>query len=112
VDAARLDAHFVATFLRSDANALPVANALGALSREDLRRCRVPRMPPAEQRRYGDAFRRLRELQDALSTLAAVSTTVIDQTIHDRTVGTLIPDLSPATTIDDADTTEGETRDL
>ena len=53
IDDNRLDAHFVAMFLRADAAALPVANTLGAVSREDLRRCRIPRMPLAEQRRYG-----------------------------------------------------------
>ncbi len=95
LDATRLDAHFVATFLRADADALPVANTLGALSRDDLRRCRIPRMPLAEQRRYGNAFRHLRELQDALSALATVSANVIDQTVHGLTVGTLTPGLSP-----------------
>ncbi|SBW20856.1 type II restriction-modification system DNA adenine-specific methylase [Candidatus Protofrankia californiensis] len=91
LDPARLDAHFVATFLRADANALPVANTLGALSREDLRRCRIPRMPLAEQRRYGDEFRRLGELRDALSGLARLTATVIDQTVHGLTTGTLAP---------------------
>ena len=47
-----------------------MANTLGAVSRDDLRRCRIPRMPLAEQRRYGDAFRRLQELETALTTLA------------------------------------------
>ena len=63
IDDNRLDAHFVAMFLRADAAALPVANTLGAVSREDLRRCRIPRMPLAEQRRYGTEFRRLLELE-------------------------------------------------
>ena len=57
IDGTRLDAHFVATFLRADVAALPVANTLGAVSRDDLRRCRIPRVPLAEQRRYGEAFR-------------------------------------------------------
>ncbi|MFF2541676.1 N-6 DNA methylase [Kitasatospora sp. NPDC058063] len=92
IDATRLDAYFVATFLRADANALPVANTLGALSREDLRRCRIPRMPLAEQRRYGDSFRRLRELGETLAALATVSANVIDQTVHGLTTGVLAPD--------------------
>jgi hypothetical protein len=91
IDASRLDAHFVATFLRSDVSALPVANTLGAVSREDLRRCRIPRLPLAEQRRYGDAFRLLLELQGALRALADVSDTVIEQTIHGLTTGVLAP---------------------
>ena len=67
IDETRLDAYFVATFLRADVAALPVANTLGAVSRDDLRRCRIPRMPLAEQRRYGEAFRRLLELDAALT---------------------------------------------
>jgi N-6 DNA Methylase len=87
----RLDAHFLATFLHAEAQAVPVANTLGALSREDLRRCRIPRMSLPEQRRYGEEFRRLAELRDALSALARVSATVIDQTVHGLTTGALAP---------------------
>lgn len=93
IDESRLDAHFVAIFLRSDACTLPVANTLGALSRDDLRRCRVPGMPVAEQRRYGDAFRRLQELEEFVTRLAKISVKVIDQNIHGLTVGTLAPEL-------------------
>lgn len=91
IDATRLDAHFVATFLRADVAALPVANTLGAVSRDDLRRCRIPRMPLAEQRRYGEAFRRLLGLDVALKTLADVSEKVIEQLIHGLTIGVLAP---------------------
>jgi hypothetical protein len=89
IDGTRLDAHFVATFLRADVAALPVANTLGAVSRDDLRRCRIPRMPLAEQRRYGEAFRRLLELDAALKTLAGISEKVIEQVIHGLTTGVL-----------------------
>jgi len=92
IDETRLDAHFVATFLCADVAALPVANTLGAVSRDDLRRCRIPRMPLAEQRRYGDAFRRLLDLDAALRTLADISGKVIEQTIHGLTTGVLAPD--------------------
>ena len=92
IDATRLDAHFVATFLRSDIEALPAANTLGAVSRDDLRRCRIPRLPLAEQRRYGDAFRLLLELQAAVRSLAHVSEKVIEKTIHGLTTGVLAPD--------------------
>jgi SAM-dependent methyltransferase/predicted DNA-binding transcriptional regulator AlpA len=92
IDETRLDAYFVATFLRADVAALPVANTLGAVSRDDLRRCRIPRMPLAGQRRYGEAFRRLLELDAALRTIADVSGKVIEQTIHGLTTGVLAPD--------------------
>jgi hypothetical protein len=107
IDDNRLDAHFVAMFLRADAAALPVANTLGAVSREDLRRCRIPRMPLAEQRRYGAEFRRLLELESALRTLADLSGKVIEQAIHGLTTGALAPERTMA---DRAKTAvEGET---
>jgi SAM-dependent methyltransferase len=110
IDETRLDAHFVATFLRADANALPVANTLGALSRDDLRRCRIPRMPLAEQRRYGDAFRRLQELDDALGAVAKVGTKVIDHTVYGLTSGALAPGSAAMKELMTPTATEGETR--
>jgi hypothetical protein len=92
IDETRLDAYFVATFLRTDVGSLPVANTLGAINRDDLRRCRLPRMPLAEQRRYGDAFRHLLELKETLRTLADVSEKVIEQTVHGLVTGVLAPD--------------------
>ncbi len=92
IDSTRLDAHFVATFLCIDVNSLPVANTLGAINRDDLRRCRIPRMPLAAQRRYGDAFRHLHELGAVLKTLADISEKVIERTIHGLTSGVLAPD--------------------
>jgi SAM-dependent methyltransferase/predicted DNA-binding transcriptional regulator AlpA len=92
IDAARLDPHFVATFLRADAEALPVANTLGAINRDDLRRCRIPRMPLAEQRRYGDAFRQLEQLQATIYALANTSARIIDQAVYGLTTGALDPE--------------------
>lgn len=109
IDETRLDAHFVAAFLRADAEALPVANTLGALTRDDLSRCRVPRMLLAEQRRYGDAFHRLHQLEDVLAALAKVSANVIDQTVQGLTTSALVPDLPVPKKADNADITEGET---
>jgi N-6 DNA Methylase len=91
IDETRLDAHFVAMFLRADVAAMPTGNTLGAVNRDDLRRCRIPRMPLAEQRRYGEAFRRLLELSDSLRALADASGKVIEQVIHGLTNGALAP---------------------
>lgn len=91
IDETRLDPHFVAVFLRADVAAIPTGNTLGSVNRDDLRRCRIPRMPRAEQRRYGDEFRRLLELESALRTLADVSGKVIEQVIHGLTSGVLVP---------------------
>ena len=92
IDGSRLDPYFVALFLRSDVGALPVANTLGAINRDDLRRCRIPRLPLAEQRRYGDAFRRLSELEQALAALSDLSAKVIGQTIYALTTGAVAPE--------------------
>jgi hypothetical protein len=106
IDETRLDPHFVAVFLRADVAAMPTGNTLGAVNRDDLRRCRIPRMPLAEQRRYGDAFRRLLELETALRALADVSGKVIEQVIHGLTSGVVVPgDAVPAKHM-----SEGETR--
>lgn len=92
IDESKLDSHFVATFLRSDVAVLPVANTLGAINRDDLRRCRIPRMPLAEQRRYGGAFRHLEQLHATVQALAGVSAKVIDEAITGLTAGALSPD--------------------
>jgi hypothetical protein len=110
IDPTRLDAHFVAGFLHTDAATRPVANTLGALSRDDLRRCRIPRMPLAEQRQYGSAFRRLDELRNALAALAEVSAAVLDETIHGLTVGILAPGVPWPHDTSDSDATEHEMR--
>jgi hypothetical protein len=91
IDESRLDPHFVAMFLRTDSNALPATNTLGALNREDLRRCRIPRMRLAEQRRYGDTFRYLLELEEVITKLAGTSIKVIEQSIRGLISDTLMP---------------------
>ncbi|MFE0801838.1 N-6 DNA methylase [Streptomyces sp. NPDC058812] len=112
IDDTRLDAHFLATFLRIDANALPVSNTLGVLSREDLRRCRIPRMPLFDQRRYGDAFRHLQQLEDVLTTLAKTSTHVIEQTLLGLATGVLAPEFTTSQHTDEAKPADDETRVL
>lgn len=61
-----LDAHFLAGLLRL---AAPRGRLSGSSRRVDVRRVRVPRLPVAEQRRYGETFRRLEEFEDALGRL-------------------------------------------
>ena len=105
IDAAKLDPCFVATFLKADVAALPIANTLGAINRDDLRRCRIPRMPLAEQRKYGDAFRYLSQLDATLQALATTSARIIDQTVYGLTTGAILPAQAPSTI-------EGETSEL
>ncbi|MFN8076743.1 MAG: N-6 DNA methylase [Kineosporiaceae bacterium] len=96
VDAERIDPWFLALFLRRDALAGPVANTLSAATREDVRRCRVPRLPVTEQRRYGDAHRRLHELDDVARRLAQATSALIEQTRHGLTTGSLSPRPRPS----------------
>lgn len=113
IDSTRLDPYFVALFLRSDVAALPVANTLGAVNRDDLRRCRIPRLPLAEQRRYGEAFRRLSELEQALAALSDLSTKVIEETIYALTTGAVAPEyeLPAASRVQERDEHEMKRRD-
>ena len=97
-------------FVRADARAVPVANTHAALTREDVRRCRIPRMPIIEQRRYGEAFRQLLELNAVATRLAAVTDAVVTQTVHGLTTGALSPPpVTPHETID-PETDENEKR--
>jgi hypothetical protein len=112
IDPGRLDAHFLATFLRADARALPVANTLGALNRDDLRRCRVPRLPLVEQRRYGEAFRHLLELEDVLAALGRASAHVIEQTTNGLIAGVLAPEFTLMKNTDDTSAADEEKREL
>jgi hypothetical protein len=91
IDRARLDPHFVALFVRADAHSVPVANTQGALSRDDVRRCRIPRLPLRDQQAYGAAYRRLTDTKDALLALAAATGRVLDQNIHGLVTGALDP---------------------
>jgi type I restriction-modification system DNA methylase subunit len=112
IDPARLDAHFLATFLRADSGVLPAANTLGALNRDDLRRCRVPRLPLAEQQRYGYAFRHLQELQEVLAALERASTHVIEQTVYGLITGVLAPEFALMKNTDDTSAADEEKREL
>jgi SAM-dependent methyltransferase len=66
VDPRQLDAHFVAGALRSSANARVSMAQTGSTGRADLPRAQIPRVSLAEQRSYGDAFRRVDELDSAV----------------------------------------------
>ena len=97
IDPTRIDPHFVALFLRSEVAALPVANTLGAISREDLRRCRIPRLPLPDQRKYGRAFQLLTELEQALTKLSDISTKIVEQTFYALIAGAVAPEYGLST---------------
>ena len=72
VDPARLDPDFLAGCLRA---MTPRAHSLS--SRLDLRRTRIPRLPLAEQREYGRAFRELIAFEDAARDAAGAAETLV-----------------------------------
>ncbi len=76
VDPQRVDPHFLAGFLRvAQSHGASRASILGA--RTDIRRAPIPRLPLAEQRGYGEAFRRLTAFEDALRETTALGETLI-----------------------------------
>ncbi|MBX6381768.1 MAG: N-6 DNA methylase [Microbispora sp.] len=73
-DPERLDPHFLAGCLRA---AGATSTRLGSSMRFDPRRAQLPRLAVEEQRRYGEAFRRLLEFEDAMRAAREMSETLI-----------------------------------
>jgi hypothetical protein len=90
VDLERIDPDFLAGFLRAAGGSAP-PRAHSAASRMDARRTRVPRVPLAEQRMYGAAFRELAELDDRLRETAALGGTLIRLGLEGLVDGRLWP---------------------
>ncbi|MFI6501155.1 N-6 DNA methylase [Nonomuraea typhae] len=72
VDPRRLDADFLSGFLRGAGG-----RATTGSSRFDARRTRLPRLPMKEQQAYGEAFRHLAALEDALRETSALGQELI-----------------------------------
>lgn len=90
VDSDHLDPHFLAGFLRA-AQAQGSARTSSLLARTDLRRMPIPRLPLAEQRRYGDAFRQLTALADTLREVASLGESLIRLGFTGLADATLLP---------------------
>ncbi|MGW2055268.1 N-6 DNA methylase [Streptomyces sp. NPDC001840] len=65
-DPAALDPWFLAGFLRGTANTRQASSYASTATRLDARRLQLPRLPLADQRRYGEHFRALAAFEDAL----------------------------------------------
>ncbi|WP_351227917.1 N-6 DNA methylase [Streptomyces sp. NPDC002133] len=65
-DPAALDPWFLVGFLRSTANNRQASSYASTATRLDVRRLQLPRLPLAEQQRYGERFRALAAFEDAL----------------------------------------------
>ncbi|MFG1942280.1 class I SAM-dependent DNA methyltransferase [Nonomuraea sp. NPDC048826] len=86
VDARRLDPDFLAGFLRAAGS-----RATTGSSRFDVRRTRLPRLSLKEQRAYGEAFRQLAVLEDALRETSELGQTLIRLGLDGLTDGHLHP---------------------
>ncbi|MEV8478720.1 N-6 DNA methylase [Streptomyces sp. NPDC051173] len=65
-DPAALDPWFLAGFLRGTAGRRQASSYASTATRLDVRRLQVPRMPAADQRRYGERFRAVAAFEEAL----------------------------------------------
>jgi hypothetical protein len=69
---------------------LSTASSTGG-GRVDVRRAQVPRLPLERQRRYGEAFRRMTEFEEALRTTAAMGSELAQLLADGVAEGTLNP---------------------
>ncbi|WP_432145592.1 N-6 DNA methylase [Streptomyces sp. bgisy084] len=91
-DPAALDPWFLAGFLRGTANTRQASSYASTATRLDVRRLHLPRLPLAEQRRYGQRFRELADFEGALRLASRLGEQLI-QGLHDGlTEGSVAPD--------------------
>lgn len=93
-DPARLDPWFLAGFLGAEDN-IASASTGSTLVHVTPGRLRVPLLPLEEQRRYGEAFRRVHELRAAVRRTADLATDTAATLTTGLTAGVLLPPDSP-----------------
>jgi hypothetical protein len=91
-DTTALDPWFLAGFLRGTANNRQASSYASTATRLDVRRLQVPRLSPADQRRYGERFRTLAGFEEVLRQAALLGEQLV-QGLHDGlTDGTVRPE--------------------
>ncbi|MEV7657576.1 N-6 DNA methylase [Streptomyces anulatus] len=90
-DPAALDPWFLAGFLRGTANHRQASSYASTAARLDARRLHLPRMPLAEQRRYGERFRELAAFEEALRTAERLGGVLVQGMYDGLTDGTVTP---------------------
>lgn len=86
------DPHFVAVFLRPETARLSASSGyLPWPSKDLLRRCRIPRMPINQQRRYSATVRGFLELEAQLHTAVEYGHRLIDEAVEGLVAGALAP---------------------
>ncbi|MFJ1836224.1 N-6 DNA methylase [Streptomyces sp. NPDC088175] len=90
-DPAALDPWFLAGFLRGTANNRQASSYASTATRLDARRLQLPRLPIAEQQRYGQRFRALAEFEDALRLAGRLGGQLVQGMYDGLTDGTVAP---------------------
>jgi hypothetical protein len=93
-DPARLDPWFLAGFLGAEDN-IASASTGSSLVHVTPGRLRVPLLPLEEQRRYGEAFRRVHELRATVRRTADLAADTAATITTGLTAGVLLPPASP-----------------
>lgn len=90
-DPTALDPWFLAGFLRGTANNRQASSYASTAARLDARRLQLPRLPLAEQRRYGERFRELAAFEDALRTAERLGGLLVQGMYDGLADGTVTP---------------------
>ncbi|MGW2252189.1 N-6 DNA methylase [Kitasatospora sp. NPDC001660] len=90
-DPATLDSWFLAGFLRSSANNRQASSFTTSATRLDVRRLQVPRLPPADQRRYGERFRAVAAFEEATRLAARLGELLVQGLYDGLTDGSISP---------------------
>ncbi|TRV77532.1 N-6 DNA methylase [Streptomyces sp. 130] len=91
-DPAVLDPWFLAGFLRGTTNNRQASSHASTATRLDARRLQLPRLPLAEQRRYGERFRALAAFEDALRLAGRLGGQLVQGLYDGLTDGTVTPE--------------------
>ncbi|GAA3489065.1 N-6 DNA methylase [Streptomyces cremeus] len=91
-DPAALDPWFLAGFLRGTANNRQASSYASTAARLDVRRLQLPRLPLADQRRYGDRFRALAAFEDALRLAGRLGERLVQRWYDGLADGTVPPE--------------------
>ncbi|MFE4519418.1 SAM-dependent methyltransferase, partial [Kitasatospora sp. NPDC056783] len=86
-----LDPWFLAGFLRGSANSRQASSFTTTATRIDVRRLRVPRLPLAEQHRYGERFRAVAAFEEASRLAARLGDRLVRGLYDGLTDGTVRP---------------------
>ncbi|KKZ71299.1 restriction endonuclease subunit M, partial [Streptomyces showdoensis] len=90
-DPAALDPWFLAGFLRATANNRQASSYASTATRLDVRRLQLPRLPLAEQQRYGERFRALAEFEEALREAGRLGEQLVQGMYDGLADGTVAP---------------------